>query len=266
MPISRYREIGKICTYMTNILETVALTRDFGAFRAVDGVNLQVRQGSLHSLIGPNGAGKTTLFNCISAVLKPTSGRVRYEGRDITNMPLHRMTGLGIGRSFQITNIFNNISVIENVRLAAQARYPKQSYQFWRHADDLPEYEARAAQALAMVGLAGRERQIAALLPHGDKRKLELAILLAGEPKLLLLDEPTAGMATEQVPELMATIERIRADGNRTILLVEHNMHVVMRFSDRISVLHQGRILAEGKPDEIRSNDDVQRAYLGGGF
>ncbi|MCW1970608.1 MAG: ABC transporter ATP-binding protein [Anaerolineae bacterium] len=251
---------------MTHLLETFSLTRDFGTFRAVDSVNLRVQQGTLHSLIGPNGAGKTTLFNCISAVLPPTHGRVHYEGRDITGTPLHRMTALGIGRSFQITNVFGNVSVLENVRLAVQARHARASYQFWRRADDLSEFEDRAMHALKLVGLAGRERQLAVMLPHGDKRKLELAILLAGDPKLLLLDEPTAGMATEQVPELMATIEHIRANGNRTIILVEHNMNVVMRFSNRISVLHQGRILAEGTPDEIRANDAVQKAYLGGGF
>lgn len=244
------------------VIQTQDLSRYFGGLRAVDGVTLQIAEGSLHSIIGPNGAGKTTLFNLISGNLKPTRGRVLLRGRDITGLPLHRMAHLGIGRSFQITNVFPNLTVLENARLAAQA-LGGDNLKLWARAARFTRYEEQARAALEQVGLAGKGSQLASVLPHGDKRKLELAILLAAGPQVLLLDEPTAGMASEQVPMLLEIIARIRAQGGKTIVLVEHNMSIVMNVSDRITVMHQGQVLAEGSPAEIRSNSAVQAAYLG---
>ena len=244
------------------ILEARDLSKHFGGLRAVDRVNLQVRAGSLHSIIGPNGAGKTTLFNLLSGYLKPTAGQVFLRGRDITRVPLHRIAHLGLGRSFQITNIFSNLSVLENVRLSAQA-IGRDSLKVWSPASRFGKYIDQARAAIGQVGLSGKENVLASILPHGDKRKLELAILLASDPQILLLDEPTAGMASEQVPLLMDVIRSIREQSGKTIVLVEHNMNIVMSVSDRITVMHQGRILAEGTPIEIAANADVQTAYLG---
>jgi branched-chain amino acid transport system ATP-binding protein len=244
------------------ILETKRLRKEFGALIAVDDVNLQVEANTVHSIIGPNGAGKTTLFNLLSNAFEPTTGKVFFQGKDITRLPSHRMIHLGIGRSFQITNLFPNLSVLENVRLAAQA-LGKDSFRFLRAAGTFKGYEQRAWEVLKQVGLAERALAPARALPHGDQRKLELAIILAPDPKLLLLDEPTAGMAGEQVPEMMNLINQIRKTGDKTIILVEHNMSVVMNISDRITVMHQGRVLAEGTPSEIAANPEVQSAYLG---
>jgi len=246
----------------TIILEGRGLRKEFGGLVAVADVNIQVRTGDLHSIIGPNGAGKTTLFNLLTGNLKPTRGMVLFKGEDITRQPLHRRVHLGIGRSFQITNIFPNLTVLENVRLAAQAR-GSDSFKFWRHYRSLKQYMDTAMQAISQVGLSDKLNVPAVILPHGDQRKLELAILLASDAELLLLDEPTAGMATEQVPSLIETIRRIRQTSQKTIMLVEHNMNVVMNISDRITVMHQGEVLAEGTPSEITRNELVQKAYLG---
>ena len=245
------------------ILETQKLRKEFGALVAVDDVSIQVRKNTLHSIIGPNGAGKTTLFNLVSGTLAPTSGRVLFKGRDITHQPIYRTIHLGIGRSFQITNIFPNLTVLENVRLACQA-LGKDNFNILRHHRSFHQYEERAIKVIGQVGLAGRAMQLARNLPHGDKRKLELGMILAPDPDVLLLDEPTAGMAAEQVPELIALVQEVREAGNKTVLLVEHNMNVVMSASDRISVMHQGQLLAEGTPAEIAANKVVQSAYLGG--
>jgi len=244
------------------VVEVRGVSKHFGGLRAVDGVDLLVAEGAMHSIIGPNGAGKTTLFNLISGYLKPTSGQIFFRGREITGQPLHRMARLGLGRSFQITNVFPNLTVLENVRLAAEA-LGRDSYKVWRSARSFRQYEETARKAMDDVGLSQKAEVIAGTLPHGDKRKLELAIILAGDPPLLLLDEPTAGMASEQVPMLVEMIARIRTAGNKTIILVEHNMSIVMNVSDRITVMHQGRVLAEGNPQEIAANQLVQRAYLG---
>ncbi len=244
------------------LIETRDLSRSFGGLRAVEGVNLSVREGSLHAIIGPNGAGKTTLFNLISGYIKPTRGQVLLRGRDITRVPLHRIAHMGIGRSFQITNVFPNLTVLENVRLAAQA-LGRDNLKFWWPAARFEHYIERARDALRQVGLAERANTTASILPHGDKRKLELAILLAADPQVLLLDEPTAGMATEQVPAFLDILQSIRQNTGKTILLVEHNMSVVMTVSDRITVMHHGQMLAEGTPSEIATNPAVQQAYLG---
>jgi branched-chain amino acid transport system ATP-binding protein len=244
------------------IIETRLVAKHFGGLHAVDDVDLQVAEGAMHSIIGPNGAGKTTLFNLISGYLKPTSGQVFLRGREITGLPLHRMAHLGIGRSFQITNIFPNLTVLENVRLSAQA-LGRDNYKMWTPARRFRRYQEQALRALHEVGLEAKADMLASILPHGDKRKLELAIILAGDPQVLLLDEPTAGMASEQVPALVEMIARIRSVGNKTIILVEHNMSIVMNISDRITVMHQGKVLAEGSPGEIAANEAVQKAYLG---
>jgi branched-chain amino acid transport system ATP-binding protein len=245
------------------LLETHNLRKAFGALVAVDDVSIQVHARTIHSIIGPNGAGKTTFFNLLSGNIEPTAGKVIYKGKDITRLPLHRSAHIGIGRSFQITNLFPNLTALENVRLACQA-LGKDNFSFLRPAGHFQQYEQRAWAILQQVGLAERALMLARTLPHGDQRKLELGIILAADPELLLLDEPTAGMAAEQVPELLALIKQIQTSGDKTIVLVEHNMNVVMSISDRITVMHQGQMLAEGTPAEIAANETVQRAYLGG--
>jgi branched-chain amino acid transport system ATP-binding protein len=247
---------------MPAILRTEHVSRSFGGLQAVRDVSIQIERGAFHSIIGPNGAGKTTLFNMLSGALRPTAGQVFLRERDITGMPLHRVAHLGVGRAYQITSLFPNLSVLENVRLAAQAK-GGDSFKLWRASGSLRRYLERAEQVIALVGLRGREQALASTLAHGDKRKLELALLLAGDPELLLLDEPTAGMASSQVPELIAIVEQLRRSGERTIVLVEHRMDVVMAVSDRITVMHQGAVLAEGGPREIAADTRVQQAYLG---
>ena len=246
----------------TIILETRNLRKEFGALVAVDNVSLRVRANTIHSIIGPNGAGKTTLFNLLSNAFEPTDGKVFFEGRNITQLPMHRIAHLGIGRSFQITNLFPNLTALENVRLAAQAM-GKDNFRLLRSASHFTRYEQRAWEVLQQVGLADRALMLARALPHGDQRKLELALILAPDPRLILLDEPTAGMASEQVPEMLELINQIRQSGNKTVILVEHNMNVVMNISDIITVMHLGRVLAEGTPAEIAANSEVQSAYLG---
>jgi branched-chain amino acid transport system ATP-binding protein len=244
------------------ILETKNLRKDFGGLVAVDDVSLKVKAHTLHSIIGPNGAGKTTFFNLLSGNLKPTKGKVFFKGRDITDLPVHRTAHLGIGRSFQITNVFPNLTVLENVRLAAQAM-GRDNFKFWQHHKHYRQYEERALEVIRQVGLERETHLWARVLPHGSQRKLELAILLAPDPELLLLDEPTAGMAREEIPMLMDVVDHIRNQGTKTIMLVEHKMDLVMNVSDRITVMHQGQVLAEGTPTEIATNETVQSAYLG---
>ncbi|PJF44033.1 MAG: ABC transporter ATP-binding protein [Phototrophicales bacterium] len=244
------------------ILQAKNLRKEFGSLIAVRDVSINVERGHLHSIIGPNGAGKTTLFNLLSGNLRPTSGELWYNGKNITRLPLHRRAHIGIGRSFQITNIFPTRTVFENVRLAAQARNRdlKAVFTVWGRMTSL---ELRAFEAIDIAQLTGKERMLASALAHGDQRKLELAMIVAADPELMLLDEPTAGMATEQVPEVIQTIDHIRQQGHRTVMLVEHNMSVVMSVSDRITVMHHGSVLAEGTPKEISESHEVQQAYLG---
>ncbi len=244
------------------ILETQNVRREFGALVAVDDVSIQVQAHTFHSIIGPNGAGKTTLLNLLSGNLPVTGGKIYFKGQDITRLPVHHTAHLGIGRSFQITNIFPNLTVLENIRLAAQA-LGKDNFRFFNAASKFPVYEERAWEVIEQVGLTDQALLPARTLPHGGQRKLELGMLLAPDPEVLLLDEPTAGMASEQVPELIALIESIQEVGGKTVMLVEHNMNVVMSVSDRITVMHWGSVLAEGAPDEITSNEVVQQAYLG---
>ena len=245
------------------IFETIDLRKEFSALVAVDDVSIKVGKNTLHALIGPNGAGKTTFFNLLSGNITPTSGRVIYKGSDITHQPVHQTIHFGIGRSFQISNIFPNLTVFENIRLASQA-LGRDNFKFWQPASAFEKYEKRTWTVLEQVGLKQRAYALARTLPHGDQRKLELGMILAPDPEVLLLDEPTAGMAAEQVPELIALIQEIQQAGNKTVMLVEHNMNVVMSVSDQITVMHQGAVLAEGTPTEIAANEAVQTAYLGG--
>ena len=245
------------------IIESHNLRKEFGALVAVADVTIQVEANTIHSIIGPNGAGKTTYFNLLSGNLAPTAGKVFFKGQDITHLPVHRTAHLGIGRSFQITNIFPNLTVLENIRLACQA-LGHHNYRFFQPARHFRQYENRAWEVVREVGLEPRAQMPARTLPHGDQRKLELGMILAPDPELLLLDEPTAGMASEQVPELIALVKEVQQQGNKTVILVEHNMNVVMSISDRISVMHLGEVLAEGTPAEISANEAVQQAYLGG--
>ena len=245
------------------IIETQNLSKHFGGLAAVDDVSIKIEAGTLHAIIGPNGAGKTTFFNLLSGNLKPTNGKVFYKGQDLTGKPIYRMIHMGIGRSFQITNIFPNLTVRENIRLASQAMENK-NFRFLMDTSKMESVEERTTVVVEKVGLGSQSLLPARMLSHGDQRKLELGMILAPDPELLLLDEPTAGMATDQVPELITLIQEVQQSGLKTVILVEHNMNVVMKVSDRITVMHQGKVLAEGTPGEIATNHEVQTAYLGG--
>lgn len=249
---------------MATILETRDVSRVFDALVAVDGVSMKVEEGTFHSLIGPNGAGKTTLFNVISGTLPASGGFVFFKGEDVTNLPVYRTAHIGMGRSFQITNLFSHLPVIENIRLSAQA-LGHDSFKLFSSFRDFPDYLEKAAAAMELVGLTDRALDPVQDLSHGDQRKLELAMILASDPEVLLLDEPTAGMGAEDVPGFIELIQSVQEAGDKTVLLVEHNMNVVMRASDAITVMHQGQVLAEGTPTEISDNEQVQEAYLGHG-
>ncbi len=244
------------------ILVTKGLGLDIGGATIVADVGLEVRHGELLAVIGPNGAGKTTLFNLVSGLLKPTSGRVELDGADITDDPPFRRTRAGLGRTFQVSNVFPLLSALENVRLAAEAALGG-TMRIWRQASAVREALERAHWALARVGLGERQLVPAAGLAHGDKRKLELAMLLAGEPKILLLDEPMAGVSMENVPELVELIRSVHVDEGKTVLMVEHHMEVVTGLAQRIAVMHHGRLLAVDEPAAIMRNPTVQQAYLG---
>ena len=250
-------------TSRETIIETRNLSKHFGGLAAVDDVSIKIKAGTLHSIIGPNGAGKTTFFNLLSGNLKPTNGKVFYKGLDLVGKPIHQMIHMGIGRSFQITNIFPNLTVYENIRLASQVMEDK-NFRFLMDTSKMKQVERRTAEVIARVGLDGQALLPARMLSHGDQRKLELGMILAPDPELLLLDEPTAGMATDQVPELISLIQEVQQSGSKTVILVEHNMNVVMQVSDEITVMHQGKVLAQGTPSEIAGNLDVQTVYLGG--
>ena len=243
----------------TPLLRTEQLSRSYGSLLAVDQVSLTVNEGELRSIIGPNGAGKTTLFRLISGETAPSAGRIWFRDRDVTGLPQHVVSRLGIAKSYQITNIFPHLSVLENVRVVAQGQ--GQSFNFWSRADALADPRERAQALLETMRLAKKAGVLAAHLSHGEKRHLELAIALAADPALLLLDEPTAGMSPEETDETMVLIRALAA--GRTIVLVEHKMKLVMRISDRITVLHQGQVIADGTPEAIRANERVQQTYLG---
>ena len=245
------------------MLQTDSLTIRFGGHAAVDGVSCAFQPGTLTSIVGPNGAGKTTYFNLISGQLPATSGKVSLNGRDITAMPAPQRARLGLGRAFQLTNLFPNLTALENVRLAVQVRSGK-ALDLLSRVSRHGELTDRAQEHLAAVSLADRADAVAATLSHGDQRKLEVAILLALEPDIFMFDEPTAGMSVDDVPTVLEIIAAIKARGDKTILLVEHKMDVVRSLSDRIVVLHQGKLVADGKPADVINSDIVREAYLGG--
>ncbi len=244
------------------VLETRDLTVRFGGQVAVDGVSSTFHPGTLTAIVGPNGAGKTTYFNLISGQLRPTSGDVFLRGERITDASAPRRARSGIGRAFQLTNLFPNLSVLENVRLAVQS-HAGIGLDLFAMAGDRAELADRAMAALGRVRLAARAAMPAAALGHGDQRKLEVGILLALEPDIFMFDEPTAGMSGAEVPIILDLIEEIRADAGKTILLVEHKMDVVRRLADRVIVLHQGALVADGEPGEVVASVIVQEAYLG---
>ena len=244
------------------ILATRDLGLVIGGATIVADVGLEVREGELLAVIGPNGAGKTTLFNLISGLHRPTSGRVELDGADITGMAPFRRTRAGIGRTFQVSNVFPLLDAQENVRLAAEAALGG-TLRIWRRAAGVREAVDRAQWALERVGLALRAAVPAGLLSHGDKRKLELAMLLAGTPRVILLDEPFAGVSMEDVPELVELIRSVHVEEGKTVLMVEHHMEVVTGLAQRIAVLHHGSLLAVDTPDAIMRNEAVQQAYLG---
>ena len=243
-------------------LETRSLSKSFGALTAVNAVNLRVAAGTLHSIIGPNGAGKTTLFNLLTGQFAPSAGRILFDGRDITGTRAHRIAHLGLARSFQRTNVFPAFSLLDNVWVAAFACSSSWRGLLWRRTDRYAEVTARARAALADVGLAEKAQQPAREISHGEQRQLELAIALAAAPRVLLLDEPAAGLSPEETRRMVALVKSLK--GRYTIVLIEHKMDIIMRVSDRISVMHFGALIAEGTPAEIQRNPEVRRAYLGG--
>ena len=244
------------------ILETRGLTKEFKGFVAVQNVSLKVRRGSIHALIGPNGAGKTTCFNLLTHFLEPTRGSIFYNGREITGSSPASIARMGLVRSFQISAVFPHLSVLENVRIALQ-RKRGASFDFWRAERVLDELNGKARELIDAVGLAEYESTAAVELPYGRKRALEIATTLALEPEMMLLDEPTAGMAHQDVERISALIKK--AAVNRTVLMVEHNLSVVEHLSDCITVLQRGEILAEGDYKTVSANPEVIQAYLGSG-
>lgn len=243
------------------VIETRGVHKRFGGFAALKDVSVKVPRGKLTSIIGPNGAGKSTFFNLLSGALEPSEGRVFFEGKDITGLAAHEFAHIGIAKSFQITNLFPNFSALENVRIALQAHVSR--YGLWRRRLELPMLKEQATDLLALVGLADRAKHLARELAHGQQRALEIAVALAAKPTLLLMDEPTAGMSPEETKTMMQLIQRLATE--RTVVLVEHKMKMVMGISDHIVVLHHGELLAEGTPDAIRNNETVKAVYLGQG-
>ncbi|WP_135825149.1 ABC transporter ATP-binding protein [Halorussus ruber] len=249
------------------VLQATELTKQFGDFVALDDVDLDVRDGEFRSVIGPNGAGKTTLFNCLTGALKPTSGTVRFRGEDVTRLPPNERVRRGMGRSFQISTVFGGLSVRENVRLAAQSVAEGKGQipihrKLFSPTDRFESVEARTDEVLAEIGLEERSDDYARALAHGDRRRLEIGLVLATDPELVLLDEPTAGMGSEETQRTISLVEEVLAD--QTMLLIEHDIDLVMNVSDTITVLNRGQVLATGTPERIAENDDVQQAYLGG--
>ena len=242
------------------MLEVRGLSKSFGGFRAVSDVDLAVAEGEIAAVIGPNGAGKSTLFSLITGHLRPTSGRVIVNGRDVTGVAPYKICGMGLGRSFQRTNIFPKLTVLENVRAALLA-HRGQGPNFWSRATALCHGEAEAL--LASIGLARHALATAGTLSYGNQKQLELGIALASDPRILLLDEPTAGMSASETHETIALIERIAGERRLTLLFTEHDMAVVFSIARRIAVLHQGRVIAHGDPAAVRADPQVRRVYLG---
>jgi branched-chain amino acid transport system ATP-binding protein len=242
-------------------LRTEKVCKYFGGLRAVDQVDFRLQKAQLKSIIGPNGAGKTTLFNLIAGVHRPTGGKVFFEDREITDLPLHRISRIGITKTYQITHIFPNLTVYENVRIAAQSRVT--SFNFWDSTHRLREVNEKSLRILEQVELIGKHNWLASTLSHGERKYLEIGIALATEPKVLLLDEPTAGMSCAETNLCAELIQKLNREMRLSILLVEHDMSVVMGISDEVLVLNEGKVLAEGTPQQMSDNAEVQRVYLG---
>ena len=244
------------------LLETKKVSKAYGALMAVSDVSFNIEPGKIHSIIGPNGAGKTTFFNLLAGVYPPTSGRILFEGQDISSLKMYRRSRLGIGRSYQVTSIFPELTVRENVRLAAQSR-SKHNLSFFRRTEHLTDLIDKADEILKEMGIIDLAGKTASTIPYGSQRSLDVAIALATDPKLLLLDEPTSGMSPDDTIMMIKLIEKISE--RYTIALIEHHMSVVMSISDTVTVLSQGSVIAEGPPEDIQKNEDVKKAYLGGG-
>ncbi len=242
------------------LLQVGDLTKRFGGVVASDGITLDVKRGELHAIIGPNGAGKTTLIGQLTGEIAPNSGSVRFDGSDITLLPTYRRSMLGLARSFQITSLFPDLSAIDNVALAAQA-HDGHSFRFWADARKQRHLREEAMSALKRVGLADRARSMVAKLSHGEHRQLEIAMALATKPRMLLLDEPMAGMGPDESSRMVALLKQLKQE--LTILLIEHDMEAVFALADRITVLVYGKVIASGAPEKIRANAEVIQAYLG---
>jgi branched-chain amino acid transport system ATP-binding protein len=244
----------------STLLQVDDLVKSFGGLRATDHASLSVRAGEIHALIGPNGAGKTTLIQLISGALAASAGRIQFDGMDITRMPMHQRVAHGLARSFQITSIFHRLSVLDNLALAVQA-HAGNSLNFWRPARRDAERYAQAFEVAERVGLGLQVHRLGGALSHGEQRQLEVGLALATRPKLLLLDEPMAGMGPDESERMLSLLQSLR--GETTLLLVEHDMNAVFRLADRISTLVAGRVIACGTPEEIRQHPEVRLAYLG---
>jgi len=245
------------------ILTTQGLTKDFGGLRAVDSVTLDIGQRKLTSVIGPNGAGKTTLYNLVTGLIKPDSGRIIFNGEDITHLPIHKIVKKGISRSFQILNLFNELTLFENVWLGVQSQQGHGT-ELFSNPDKFNSVKEETYRIIREIGLSGKEEVPVKLLSYGDRRILEITISLTAKPSLLLLDEPTSGLMSEDRKRISEFMKKLSSQ--LTLIVVEHDMDVVLSISDHIVVMHQGKILAQGTPDEIRGNDKVQEAYLGGQY
>jgi branched-chain amino acid transport system ATP-binding protein len=242
------------------ILRIEGLAKRFGGLEALGGVNLSVSRGDFRAIIGPNGAGKSTFFNTMTGLLRPDAGRVIFEGRDVTGEPPHRLAQRGVARTFQITSVFADLTALENVQVALLA-HARKSWSVWPKAR--PMHTDRARALLTLVGLEKSDARLAGTLSHGDQKRLELAIALAGEPRLLLLDEPTAGMAAQERLESIRLVHRVAKELGLSCVFTEHDMAVVFAVATHITVMHQGRVLAEGTPAEVRARREVQQVYLG---
>jgi branched-chain amino acid transport system ATP-binding protein len=242
------------------ILRIEGLAKRFGGLEALGGVDLSVARGDFRAIIGPNGAGKSTFFNTMTGMLRPDAGRVIFEGRDVTGEPPHLLARRGMGRTFQITSVFHDLSALENVQVSLLA-HARRSWSVWPKAGSL--HAGRARELLDLVGLSANAGRIASTLAHGDQKRLELAIALAGEPRLLLLDEPTAGMAAQERLESIRVVHRVARELGVSCVFTEHDMAVVFAVATHITVMHQGRVLAEGTPAEVRARREVQQVYLG---
>jgi len=244
------------------LLQTKNLTKSFGALTAVNDVSLSIEEGSLHSIIGPNGAGKTTLFNLLTGTFPPSSGKIVFDQGDITGTPAHRVAHLGLARSYQRTTVFPALSLLDNVWVAAFATGRSWNGLLWKNTNDFFNIKEKALESLSAVNLSEKKDHLAREISHGEQRQLELAIALAAAPRVLLLDEPAAGLSPEETRRMVALVRTLK--GRYTIVLIEHKMDIIMSVSYRISVMHFGSLIAEGTPGEIQRNPEVRRAYLGG--